>query len=510
MNIYIGEPKTITISDMQWPCPDWFHVPLSSEWQAIVDAWVSLWAWTTWSNWHINFSTYLKIPLAWFIEWDTSNYEYKDSIWSYWSSTSISSWEWAYYLLFRSLFIRPQESTFDTYWMSIRWLKNTPVIPDSSWATLYQWTWSAGILYKSDLWLISISSDGSTWYTIQDKNLWATTTYNYWDTLSESNCGYYYQWGNNNWFPFNWTLTTSTTQVNANTYWPWNYYESSTFVKRSGSPYCWDSSKNKNKWWWVSQWTSTKTVPQELQNIYIGEYKPINTAGIYHNSTLWLISLSSDWTNWITIADKNLWATQVYENQSDTRTLANCGNYYQWWNNYWFWYGIAFPNTSYTQVDATWYWPWNYYNSDTYVSSSSWWLTGYFPNLWWNSTNTNASRQWPCDTWWHVPSQSEMENWVSLWMTITWNWSSAWATFLQHFFIPLMWYRTIQWYYQLWSVAFLYNTHWINKQSYYLYVSNSNIITSGSANNAYAKPIRPFKNEAVQPTSSWDIIYQPS
>lgn len=34
---------------------------------------------------------------------------------------------------------------------------------------------------------------------------------------------------------------------------------------------------------------------------------------IFHNTTLGLISLSSDGSNWITIADKNLWATTVFE-----------------------------------------------------------------------------------------------------------------------------------------------------------------------------------------------------
>ena len=54
---------------------------------------------------------------------------------------------------------------------------------------------------------------------------------------------------------------------------------------------------------------------------------------IYYNENLWLISYSVDWQNWITIADKNLWATQVY-NYWDVMTEANCWKFYQWWNNY--------------------------------------------------------------------------------------------------------------------------------------------------------------------------------
>ena len=58
-------------------------------------------------------------------------------------------------------------------------------------------------------------------------------------------------------------------------------------------------------------------------------------AWIFHNPANWLISISWDWTTWITISDKNLWATAVY-NDWATLSQANCWNYYQRWNNYWF------------------------------------------------------------------------------------------------------------------------------------------------------------------------------
>ena len=47
--IYYWEP--IIVSDMQWPCPDGFHVPLLSERQNVYNAWISLWAWT--SSWYV-------------------------------------------------------------------------------------------------------------------------------------------------------------------------------------------------------------------------------------------------------------------------------------------------------------------------------------------------------------------------------------------------------------------------------------------------------------------------
>lgn len=100
--------------------------------------------------------------------------------------------------------------------------------------------------------------------------------------------------------------------------------------------------------------------------------------GIYHNSELWLISISWDWENWITIADKNLWATST-----DTGSTDSYWYYYQWWNNYWFpgsWF-----TTSSTRVNASNYWPGNYYNNSVFITTSSNndWSTIRNDNLWW-------------------------------------------------------------------------------------------------------------------------------
>lgn len=108
----------------------------------------------------------------------------------------------------------------------------------------------------------------------------------------------------------------------------------------------------------------------------------IEAWGIFWSSTDWLISMSGDWSTWITIADKNLWATTAW-NSWDTLSEANCGKYYQWGNNYWFDWTWTLTNTSTTQVDASSYWPWNYYNSNVFIkyswrrdSTDNW-------NLWW-------------------------------------------------------------------------------------------------------------------------------
>jgi len=85
--------------------------------------------------------------------------------------------------------------------------------------------------------------------TIQNKNVWATTTWA-WPSAPDTSYWNYYQRWNNYWFPYTWAVTTSSNKVNANAYWPWNYYSSSTFIIATHAPRIWDNSYNRNLWWW--------------------------------------------------------------------------------------------------------------------------------------------------------------------------------------------------------------------------------------------------------------------
>ena len=249
-NFNYHEP--VVHSDMQWPCPDGFHVPLSSEWEAVKTVWTTLGG--SRYNW-TNFGIALKLPFAGNRKQSSADVGYQGSIWYYWSSTYYNIHN-ANILYFDSDNIQPNAIWGLSFADSIRCFKDSPVTPTSSWTKLYWTSIEAGwIFWDSDDWLISLSSNWTDWITIQDKNLWATQVWNSWDTLSEANCGKYFQRWNNYWFPFTWTLTdTSTTQVDANWYWPWNYYNSSTFIKYN---WTWDSSSNANLRWWVTQWTWT-------------------------------------------------------------------------------------------------------------------------------------------------------------------------------------------------------------------------------------------------------------
>ena len=244
-------------SAMQWPAPSGFHVPLSTEWQSVKDIWTALGWWS--SDW-ANFWIALKLPFAGYRRYSNADVRYVGSDGRYWSSSrqNINN---AYNLNLQQANLYPQDFDSRSDGLSVRYFKNSPTIPTSSWTKLYWTSIEAGWIFWSSIdWLISLSSDWTTWITIADKNLWATTVWNSWDTLSEANCGKYYQWGNNYWFPRTWTVTTYSNQVDASSYWPWNYYSSSTFITHS---WRWDITDNWNLRWWET-WIVQKTISWSL------------------------------------------------------------------------------------------------------------------------------------------------------------------------------------------------------------------------------------------------------
>lgn len=373
--IYYWEP--IIVSDMQWPCPDGFHVPLKDEWVALCGILTNTFGL---SKNYTTMGTYLKMPAAWYRDYNatsTTGYNYG----YYWSSMADTNYNnSAYELQFTPTNIYPNNSNFRTDWNSIRCLKNSPEIPTSSWTTLYQGTWSAWIFWNSTDWLISVSGNGTTWYTIQDKNLGATQVYNYGDTMSEANCWKYYQRGNDYWFPRTWTVTTSSTRVNASSYWPWNYYNSSTFITWTS---WWDSSTNNNLWWWVTQWT---TETWAVKAVYLWEnkvrptipkesiiYKMIATNGYLRVPTTWV---TVSWGYWVPYSWKvsvDGWAETTYTGSSannwnillewytaweeHTIMITPTTEDY-WWARAYSWGSVSYGRNDVTEIVYDWSYMW--------------------------------------------------------------------------------------------------------------------------------------------------------
>ena len=231
-------------------------------------------------------------------------------------------------------------------------------------------------------------------------------------------------------------------------------------------------------------------------------------AWIYHNATLWLISLSSDWENWITIADKNLWATST-----DTSSTDSYWYYYQWGNNYWFPTTWS-VTTSSSQVNVSTYWPNNYYSSSTFITSDTW-DSSNNANLWGDTTNTSVARKWPCDTWYHIASLSEMQSLIDLWIAM-WAWTSTGISAISSkILLPLWWSRSAtSWSaYEQWTMAYYWTSTPTNSSgSEYTRAIVLDSIFSWSVGTiwkCYWWMIRPFKNEAVIPDYNdvWDTLY---
>lgn len=233
-------------------------------------------------------------------------------------------------------------------------------------------------------------------------------------------------------------------------------------------------------------------------------------AGIYHDPVNWLISVSADWINWFTIADKNLWASVVY-NDWDILSESNCGWFFQRWNNYIFPYSWVITNTSTNQVDTTWYWPWNYYSSSTWILQTYQWFNPDNYNLWGRETWTHAAMQWPCANWFYVPSSDDITNFStiiqSLWLWLTWQ------TFKTYFKYPYGWDRDVNWVSNAWV------WWWYRKceprHGDIRFVSYYRIFNWGSVMNSFETPskwhqIRPFKDIPVIPDNSRTVLYQPS
>lgn len=197
-------------------------------------------------------------------------------------------------------------------------------------------------------------------------------------------------WLTNNWttlktylkMPFSWRRNSSNSnaahQDSYGYYWTCTHDTNSWYGRNATlySSYLYSDTNSYCAYWYsIRPFKDTSVTPD-------GSRTALYSDKIYHSSTLWLISIKN-WDNRITIADKNLWATQVY-NSWDTLSQSNCWKYYQWWNNYWFDFTWSLTTSSST-VNASTYWPTNYYNSNTFIIINWGWDNSNNTNLrWWD------------------------------------------------------------------------------------------------------------------------------
>ena len=406
-------------SAMQWPCPSGFHIPSKDEWATL--CWILTTTFWLSSN-STTIGTYLKMPKAGRRYRSDGSYGAGDAY--YWSASYYSTNQ-AYYLYSETYSLSPQSYTYRADAFSIRSFKDTPEIPTPSWSILYDWSGVASgawIFWSSTDWLISVSWDWTTWTTIADKNLWATTVYNYGDTLSDANCGNFYQWWNNYWFPRSWTVTTSSTQVDASSYWPWNYYNSSTFIKWFID---WSSVGNNNLRWGVT-WVVTNTWELKKRYVWVewaiidfllvwgwgGWYRSwwggwavctwTLSSGFPASYTIvvwsWWAKCWWDWGNssiWDVVAAWGKWWVNCTTWSSTSPTLNH-------WGDSWSWCAWWLPYANCTTY-SRWGWggAWWIWGDATGVCNwGDWWEWIYWYGWWWWAAGKCDACAWDWKSWW--------------------------------------------------------------------------------------------------------------
>ena len=315
----------IDYSAMRGPCPDGFHIPTKEEAQLLINQIIIL------DPNNLDIKTYLKMPAIGSRDYLNASTSQIGIDWYYWTSEPSDSeithhhWPWAYSISFASSWWPSLKTYSRSYGFGIRAFKDNVVIPNNQWSMLLDGSsiaQGAWIFHDTINWLISISSDGVNWLTISDKNLWATTVWNTWDTVDQAHAWYYYQWWNNYWFawPNEATPAVSSTLVDTTWYWPWNYYSSNEYIWSNAD---WSDPSNDNLWGGVT-WTV------ELHNVI---------------TNIWVLSVN--WRKWHVIVADNVKIFKLEDNQ-DFDTAQEIFD----WFDQWKYPIIYYDNNSYVFKDA--------------------------------------------------------------------------------------------------------------------------------------------------------------
>ena len=266
----------------------------------------------------------------------------------------------------------------------------------------------------------------------------------------------------------------------------------------------WDDGDEPQEWWEEEQnidyWEGSNEANIEIYGLS-GDYtvydldtlKGINDQispfGFYHNTDDHVVKIQEFtqkwddldiyflWSDWEitkhTMMDRNMWATEVYNQNLKTRNINTWSFWfhYQWWNKYWFkpcysinstcntfpwweklaewglynvirtnlpwtfanniwnrWYGIEDPNEN-RKLCILWWYSHEPYSLDVRRQMEQ--------NLWWwywdtKTSNGNGSfewqdcvgktiqwhadRQWPCPDHYHIPSVSERNDITTTWI----------------------------------------------------------------------------------------------
>ena len=217
------------------------------------------------------------------------------------------------------------------------------------------------------------------------------------------------------------------------------------------------------EWFDENHWVSSVVQSaNEERNIYTEPEENKNPYIVY-NANSWLITVySQDFSYWVTLEDKNLWAENIGDNWY----------YYQRWNNNWNtedgpvsdqllerdesyvkWYN--WDRHEFIKTPSPYIWSWHVMHWTRWQN-----MDNSSNNYWYDTINhiaTNVEqRQWPCKEWFHVPSRWEWDEIIYLIAVIQnnneratncKNYHSCWLAddnatwFMYSLKLPRAWYR---------------------------------------------------------------------
>lgn len=406
-------------SAMRGPAPVWFHVPSieDRQWLKSIMDWLtfSRQSWAAWMD-------VLKLAPAGLIDFDiyTPDHQWKnpEHQWYglfYRSSTPVIWTTRANSIQLDAASINIPSTSFRTYWYSIRCFKDSFVVPTSSW-TVLNWTlWSAWVFWDSANWLISVTWNGTTWYTIMDKNLWADTVYNYWATCTESNCWKYYQRWNNFWFDYAWPEYTTQVVVDASSYWPGNYYSFDEFFFWDVD---WTDPSNDNLRWWVT-WAKDSISNSWVTSVNWQTWDVSISSAEWWNIT-WTLSNQTDLN---TALASKVWSSNntinnvIHLSQADYDALATKDE-----------------NTWYSTPDGAswWFEPENAWSSGQVLTKTSTWYNWATLSTWRSLSKTMVNNQLAC-VWPWTAIELSYETTRAWFLTLEWQETTSWGSSDQSF-----------------------------------------------------------------------------
>lgn len=404
----------------QWPCRFWFHVPTEEEWEEVVSIVDDLWLTES-------IHEALLLPKAWKKTWLNTDVDVWDE-WYYHTRIPNSNWtenvfhptsEWSEFL---QMAIKNA--------ISVRWFKNNPVVPTTSWERFPSWTRTR--LPHEYQEVEYIESSGTQYIATQITP--TNTTWLYMKLISKNvSSDEVYCWA------------ATDNQDNWNKFWIWN-------------------TSSKMYFWWNS-WTTSSNRPSVAAGVLMdvelnymnSRYSKkdwTNVDNLWTLNTIWY-SLNIFWHNWANTAqyfsEIKLFNLKVSDGNNIIADFVPCYRVSDWtiwlydlvewkfYTNSWTWTFVKWApvnvwqmpegytelqyiqsswasNTDWQYVD-TWYMPNN--NTEFELSMSNWSNASWSFQLFWQDTSWTTWDQWTSvvtDNYsWNWPNTNEFTHWFRDW-----------------------------------------------------------------------------------------------